>query len=725
MRALGLPVPPGFTIPTPVCHRVLGSGWFGELEQSIRAGLAELESTLSRYLGSAEAPLLVSVRSGAPISMPGMMDTVLNVGMSAEVARALCRWSGDDRFGWETYLRFIGNFTTVVGQASENVVGSAVEAACGAKSLAELPVGDLPAAVGSVREGLAGAGYTIPDDPIEQVVAAIHAVFNSWQSDRATVYRRLENIPADLGTAATVQAMVFGNLGDNSGTGVAFTRDPSSGVPGVMGDFLLHAQGEDVVAGTHRTQPLSELGELWPDVATQLDEVAGVLERELRDMVDIEFTIENRKLWLLQARVGKRSPRAALRVAVNMANDPSFPVDRAKAVSRVAHLLDSPPTEEADNGDEVAVVLAEGLAASPGRAVGVVCFDPDAAVARAAKGEAVILVRPETSPADIHGIAEARGLVTTLGGLVSHAAVVARSWGLPAVVGAANLRLEHDAIVAGNQRVEAGEEITVDGDRGLVLLGAHPGQGMEMAEVRILRSWQEELEQTTPASGGGADEAQPGAGAGGASEALAPEACLRLLVLKGMATSDGLAVAAGVSVEAIVGVLDELSGTGHVQAGPGGRYLLTPEGTAAAEAAYASEAVEARPVIEPHLDRFHELNAQFKEIVTNWQMREVDGETIMNDHSDPDYDAAVISALNTDVHIGICEILAAVSERVDRLEGYRSRLEAALQSIADGALEMVAHPMKDSYHTVWFEMHEELIRLSGRNRADEARAGRA
>jgi len=273
--------------------------------------------------------------------------------------------------------------------------------------------------------------------------------------------------------------------------------------------------------------------------------------------------------------------------------------------------------------------------------------------------------------------------------------------------------------------VEAGEEITVDGDRGLVLLGAHPGQGMEMAEVRILRSWQEELEQTTPASGGGADEAQPGAGAGGASEALAPEACLRLLVLKGMATSDGLAVAAGVSVEAIVGVLDELSGTGHVQAGPGGRYLLTPEGTAAAEAAYASEAVEARPVIEPHLDRFHELNAQFKEIVTNWQMREVDGETIMNDHSDPDYDAAVISALNTDVHIGICEILAAVSERVDRLEGYRSRLEAALQSIADGALEMVAHPMKDSYHTVWFEMHEELIRLSGRNRADEARAGRA
>ncbi|MDH5291238.1 MAG: PEP-utilizing enzyme, partial [Acidimicrobiia bacterium] len=677
----------------------------------------------------------VSVRSGAPVSMPGMMDTVLNVGMSAATAEGLGRRTGDQRFGWDTYRRFVEGYASIVAGAPAVKLEETARVVTGGRAWADLGSADLATAVPAWREALAAAGHLIPDDPLEQVTAAVRAVFASWHSERAEVYRRREGISAELNTAATVQAMVFGNLGDESGTGVVFTRDPSTGEPGLVGDFLARAQGEDVVAGTHPTTPIAEMERLWPDLAAELERVAGVLEYELADMVDIEFTVENRRLWLLQSRVGKRSPRAALRVAVAMAEDPSFPVDRAEAVRRVADLLDAPPTEAGDGPEPDAVVLARGLGASPGRAVGVVSLDADDAVTRAAAGQDVILVRPETSPADVHGMAEARGLVTRYGGLMSHAAVVARSWGLPAVVGVAELEIGADALMAGGQRVAAGEAITVDGDRGLVLLGSHPGQGAEMPEVRQLRVWQADLAGDPTAAGGagpgGSDSAKAGPGpdsGDGASdpgEELTPDLCRRLLVLKGMATAEALAGLARVEAEAMAAALEALVAEGHAMPGPGGRVLLTPNGTAAAEAAYAAEAVVAGPHIEPHLDRFHELNHQFKRVVTDWQIRSVDGQQVLNDHTDADYDARVLAALSNDVHAGICEVIDAVAVGLARIGRYRHRLGEAVAAIAAGNREMVAHPLKESYHTVWFELHEELIRLSGRNRTDEAAAGRA
>lgn len=730
MRAIGLPVPPGFTIPTTVCRRVLASGWFPELDAAIADGLHALEAELGRRLGDPENPLLVSVRSGAPVSMPGMMDTVLNVGMSAAAAEGLGRRTGDERFGWDTYRRFVEGYASIVAGAPAATLEELARAATGGRAWADLGPAELAAAVPAWRQALASAGHPIPDEAQDQVAAAVRAVFASWHSDRAEVYRRREGISAELNTAATVQAMVFGNLGDESGTGVVFTRDPSTGQAGLVGDFLARAQGEDVVAGTHQTTPIAEMERLWPDVAAELERVAGVLEHELADMVDIEFTVENRRLWLLQSRVGKRSPRAALRVAVAMAEDPSFPVDRAEAVRRVADLLDTPPTEAGDGPEPDAVVLARGLGASPGRAVGVVSLDADDAVTRAAAGQDVILVRPETSPADVHGMAEARALVTRYGGLMSHAAVVARSWGLPAVVGVAELEIGPDALVAGGQRVAAGETITVDGDRGLVLLGSHPGVGAEMPEVRLLRRWQAELAGDGPAP----DDQPAPSGAGPApadgtdddpGEELTADLCRRLLVLKGMATAEALAALARVEAEAMAAVVEALVAEGHAMPGPGGRVLLTPDGTAAAEAAYAAEAAVAGPYIEPHLDRFHHLNHRFKQVVTDWQMRTVDGQQVLNDHTDASYDAGVLAALSTEVHTGICEVIDAVAQGLARIGRYRHRLGEAVAAIGAGNLEMVAHPLKESYHTVWFELHEELIRLSGRNRADETAAGRA
>ncbi|MEZ5412548.1 MAG: PEP/pyruvate-binding domain-containing protein [Acidimicrobiales bacterium] len=682
MRAIGLPVPPGFTIPTTVCRRVLADGWFPEIDQALAAGLARLEATMGRRLGAGDEPLLVSVRSGAPVSMPGMMDTVLNVGMSAELAGTLGRRSGDERFGWDTYRRFVEGYASVVAGASQPLLADLAARATGGRSWAELGAGELADAVPTWRELLAAAGHPIPDDPLAQVAAAVRAVFASWNSDRAEVYRRREGIASDLATAATVQSMVFGNLGPESGTGVVFTRDPSTGAPGLVGDFLLRAQGEDVVAGTHQTMPIAEMERLWPDVAEELERTAAVLEHELADMVDIEFTVENRRLWLLQSRVGKRSPRAALRVAVAMAEDGDFPVDRAEAVRRVADLLDNPPTDAPSEVPPDAVVLARGLGASPGRAVGALCLDADDAVTRAARGEDLILVRPETSPSDVHGMAEARGLVTRFGGLMSHAAVVARSWGLPAVVGVADLEIGADGIHAGGHRVGLGEQITVDGDHGLVLAGAHPGSGGELDEVRILRRWRDEL--------AGPAAAPPAVGAGELTDA----GCRRLLVLKGMATAEALATLAEVGVDTVTAVLDALVAVGHVAPGPGGRYLLTPDGSAAAEAAYQEEARIVGPHIEPVLDRFHHLNSRFKQVITDWQMRTVDGQQVMNDHSDADYDAAVLGMLTSEIHTGICEIIDVVTVGLGRIGAYRARLDRAVEAIGAGDLQMVAHPSR-------------------------------
>lgn len=454
MTALGMPVPPGFTLTTRACRRYLEGGWDAALDEALRTHLRRLEEATGRQLGDPSAPLLVSVRSGAAISMPGMLDTVLDVGATDAVAAALAEQTGDVAFARDTRDR-------------------------------------------SARSWAAVVGATRPTEPVEQLVAAVCAVFDSWTGERARRYREVEGIDESLGTAVTVQAMVFGNRGERSGTGVAFSRDPSTGAPGPVGDFLAGAQGEDVVDGTRSTERLDALARRWPDVWAELVELTARLEHELDDAVDVEFTVEEGRLWILQARRAKRSPLAELRIAIDLADDPTFDLDRGGAVTRCRHLLDGDGrwSGGVDAADDRADVVAAGLAAAPGRAVGVLCTDVDRAVALDAEGADVVLVRRETSPADVRGMAAAVGLVTSVGGLVSHAAVVARSWGLPAVVGAADLVLhDGDGVEGPGGRVAEGEVVTVDGDGGRLLRGAHPRAGGVPEELTLLRRWAAELE---------------------------------------------------------------------------------------------------------------------------------------------------------------------------------------------------------------------------------------
>ena len=713
MTELGLPVPPGFILTTVACRIVLEHGWSSALNDELAAGVSWMEQQLDRRLGDPGAPLLVSVRSGAPISMPGMMDTVLNVGVTEAVTEALSERSGSSLFGWDTARRFVQSYASVVAEAPAELVGSLSARCLGPDDGRRLSSEDLAAATRQLREELAEAGHSIPDDPEAQLQRAAQAVFASWNSERAKVYRRVEGIADDSGTAVTVQAMTFGNLGERSGTGVAFSRDPSTGVPGLVGEFLPRAQGEDVVSGTHATRSLSEMGSVWPETADELAAAATLLERDLGDIADIEFTVEEGVLWLLQVRPGKRSPRAALRAAIDMAEDPDFPLNRAGTLARVEEVLADPPTAPAPEPPATtAEILAEGIAASPGRAVGVVCTDIDETLARAGRGEPVILIRRETSPSDIAGMAEATGLVTTLGGIVSHAAVVARSWGIPAVVGAAAIEVRAEGIVAGGLRVAAGETVTVDGDRGLLLRGAHPGSRMELEEVRVLRAWRAELERSS------GPRIDPGPG---------PDAAevRRVVGLKGVASADSLVDVLGCGPGQAAAAMAARIAEGDAQELPGGRIRLTKEALASVDELFRRDSARLRSAVEPVMDGFHTVDRAFKELVTSWQMREIDGEQVVNDHTDGAYDAAVAVRLGDDIHPRVLAVVEQVSAAEPRLARYGVRLTAALEAVKQGDAQMMAHPLRDSYHTVWFELHEELIRLSGRNRASEAAAGRA
>ncbi len=717
MTALGLPVPAGFTLTTEACNRVAAGGWFRDLTRALAEGLDELEDTSGRRFGEGPSPLLVSVRSGAPVSMPGMMDTVLNVGMTDDVALTLGAATGNGWFGWDTARRFVQSYSSIVLGTGDDVLRRVSLDCLGEDEGRSLDANQLAAATQRMRRLLAEAGFEIPTDPLRQVTEAVNAVFRSWTSDRASTYRQVEGIDDDLGTAATVQMMTFGNLGDRSGTGVAFTRDPSTGAPGIVGDFLVGAQGEDVVAGTHQTLPIADLRTLWPDVATQLDEAATLLEHDLTDLADIEFTVEDGHLWLLQVRKGKRSPRAAMRVAIDLAGDPAFDFGRDDALERVADVLADPPRGSnpdvrAHTADDV---LATGLAASPGRVSGRLRTGIDEAIEAEARGEPVILVRRETSPADIAGMAAAVGLVTTLGGLVSHAAVVARSWGLPAVVGVPGVTVEPTGLTVGDRFVAVGETLTIDGEHGWVLLGEHPSDEVELEEVRILRGWQRAGSGSTAAAVDGST---------GATEAATVESCSRVMALKGMATADAVAEVLGCSTDDVSSVVTDLVADDKAQELAGARFRLLPDAIAEVDARFATDAERLGPVIEPLLDDFHAANDRFKQVITSWQMRDVDRETVPNDHSDPEYDAAVLARLDTEIHQAIVPIIETVAASEPRFARYADRLEAALAAIAAGTHQMVAHPLEDSYHTVWFELHEELIRLTGRNRADEAAAGR-
>ena len=512
MASIGLPVPPGFTISTAMCARYYeeGEAFPDSLRAEVADGLAHIEAVTGKAFGDPANPLLVSVRSGARVSMPGMMDTVLNLGLNDETVAGLARVSDDPRFAWDSYRRFIQMYADVVLGLDHDRFEEALEIAKEDRGYfldTELTADDLQALVAEYKALVDELwGRPFPQDVHDQLWGAVGAVFGSWQSERAKVYRRLNDIPADWGTAVNVQAMVFGNMGDTSATGVAFTRDPSTGANGYYGEFLINAQGEDVVAGIRTPQYLTRaareaagarpasMEEAMPAVYAELAAVFDTLERHYRDMQDIEFTVEKAKLWMLQTRSGKRTARAALKIAVDMASEGL--ISEQEAVTRVDPAALDQLLHPTLDPDALRDVLTKGLPASPGAASGKVVFDADAAERAAANGEDVILVRVETSPEDIHGMHAARGILTARGGMTSHAAVVARGMGRPCVSGAGTLSIKgKDGVMrVGEREVRAGDIITIDGSTGEVMAGAVPMVQPELAgDFGTLMVWADKV----------------------------------------------------------------------------------------------------------------------------------------------------------------------------------------------------------------------------------------
>ncbi|MET9785684.1 pyruvate, phosphate dikinase [Streptomyces canus] len=480
MTNLGLPVPPGFTITTEACKVYLDSGEEpAALRDEVSAHLDALEQRMAKKLGQADDPLLVSVRSGAKFSMPGMMDTVLNIGLSDKSVQGLAKQAGDDRFAWDSYRRLIQMFGKTVLGVDGDLFEEALEKAKEVKKVTvdtDLEAADLKKLVTAFKKIVKKeAGRDFPQDPREQMDLAIHAVFDSWNTDRAKLYRRQERIPGDLGTAVNVCSMVFGNLGPDSGTGVAFTRDPASGHQGVYGDYLQNAQGEDVVAGIRNTVPLAELEQIDKKSYDQLMQIMETLENHYKDLCDIEFTIERGQLWMLQTRVGKRTAGAAFRIATQLVDQGL--IDEAEALQRVTGAqLAQLMFPRFDENTKVAQV-GRGIAASPGAAVGKAVFDSYTAVKWSRSGEKVILVRRETNPDDLDGMIAAEGILTSRGGKTSHAAVVARGMGKTCVCGAEELEVDtkrRRMTVPGGHVVEEGDLISIDGSSGKVYLGEVP-----------------------------------------------------------------------------------------------------------------------------------------------------------------------------------------------------------------------------------------------------------
>ena len=500
MTRMGLPVPPGFTITTAACRAylrndgVVPSGMWVEVDEALHA----LEDERGQHFGDPANPLLVSVRSGAPISMPGMMDTVLNVGLNQETVKGLAAKTEDERFAYDAYRRLIEMFGRVVLGVPDEVFErwrQGVLSEHGVALASDLDVDGLHDLVLAYRQAIRDhTGQDMPEEPRRQLHLAIEAVFSSWNGKRARDYRKLEHIPDEMGTAVNVQSMVFGNAGDDSGTGVAFTRNPATGERRPYGDFLVNAQGEDVVAGIRATEDLDTMHRHFPDCAAQLDEVMATLEQHYHEMCDIEFTIEHGQLFILQTRTGKRTTEAAVRMAIEMAEEGL--IDRETAVRRVkpSQLDQLLHPRFAPGGDRTPLTIA--LNASPGAAVGKAVFTADDAEAWAERGEQVILVRPETSPDDLHGMVAAQGILTSRGGLVSHAAVVARGIGKPAVCGAKELTIDvaaRRATVNGTSIAE-GDVVSIDGATGEVFLGEIPVIEPEPSEqLETLLGWADEI----------------------------------------------------------------------------------------------------------------------------------------------------------------------------------------------------------------------------------------
>ncbi len=479
MTNLGLPVPPGFIITTEACQAYLRTGQTPpELAAQIDHHIDALQHKMGKKLGQADDPLLVSVRSGAKFSMPGMMETVLNIGLNDDSVNGLAHHSGNPRFAWDAYRRLIQMFgKTVLGMEGEAFEGAldAAKEAKGTTNDLDLDADDLKQIVATFKAAVTEhTGRDFPQDPREQMDLAIQAVFDSWNSERAVLYRRQERIPADLGTAVNVCSMVFGNLGMDSGTGVAFTRDPASGARGVYGDYLQNAQGEDVVAGIRNTVPLSDLEQIDKTSYDDLMAIMAKLEGHYRDLCDIEFTVERGKLWMLQTRVGKRTAGAAFRIATSLVDEGVIDLDEALrrvTGAQLAQLMFPRFDAGADKH-----LLTKAIGASPGAASGKVVFTSAAAVAWAERGEKVILVRRETNPDDLHGMIAAQGVLTSRGGKTSHAAVVARGMGKTCVCGAEELHVDltGKTIAVNGTRVAEGDVISIDGTTGQVFLGEVP-----------------------------------------------------------------------------------------------------------------------------------------------------------------------------------------------------------------------------------------------------------
>ncbi|MEV0247831.1 pyruvate, phosphate dikinase [Nocardia sp. NPDC050712] len=705
MRALGLPVPPAFVVTTEAWAEFAARGELSAaVWDGVRDGIVALERGTGRRFGGATRPLLVSVRSGAAVSMPGMMDTVLNLGMSTRAEQALLAETGSPAYASDTHRRFLAQYREIV-------------------------LGDPRA--------------DVPEDPWEQLRAAITAVFRSWDSTRAQAYRRNRGVSDRLGTAVTVQAMVFGNLDAQSGTGVLFSRNPNTGAPQVFGEWLAGGQGEDVVSGRTTPRPLDDLAQALPQAHAQLLDAAALLERDGRDIQDIEFTVESGRLWLLQSRPAKRSARAAVRAAVAMAEEGLIrPEEALRRVTADQLRIVLRPESGADTG---AMPLARGESACPGLASGLVVTDPDEAEARAAAGEDVILARATTSPDDLPGMIAARAIVTELGGATSHAALVSRELGRPCVVGCG------PGVVA----ALAGRTVTVDGGAGVVLLGEVSGKPVERAvieDVARLAAWAAvdpgELPavlagRTEPGESGSsavdsADNGTMTAGTLPASALALPRntppdsqtqptiahsdlALLRLIGIKGRVRPEAVATSLGAPEYETVCRCADLVDQGWCASTPAG-LRLTPEGRAHVATLLDRERheVDANEVATIYTE-FCGYNGELKEIITAWQMKDPG---TPNDHSDTGYDEQVLARLRA-LHDRVTPLIRWIGTIARRLRPYPARFDTAIANITAGEHLWVARPIIDSYHTVWFELHEDLIGLCGLNRADEAAAGRA
>lgn len=485
---LGIAVPPGFTVSLDVCRRYREDGWPAELDELLKTHVDRLGERMGRRFGDPADPLLVAVRSGAPQSMPGMLDTILNLGINDESVDGLARTANDERFAWDSYRRFIEMFATTVMGAELGPFHMTNDS-------------DLRSTIRQVRtlQSLVedATGRPVPQEPWQQLREAVEAVFRSWDSPRARVYRRREKLDENVGTAVNVQAMVFGNRGERSGTGVVFTRDPSTGDDGPYGDFLLRAQGEEVVAGTARTMDIRSMKDHDADVYASLLRELRRLEVHYRDMCDVEFTVEDGKLWLLQTRVGKRGVIAAVRLAVAMTDDPEIALTPAEALARADADIRARAAEEVlahyGAASRTRAAAASGLGASPGQATGRIVTSSGEALDAT---DDVILVRLETSPEDIAGMSASVGILTARGGLVSHAAVVARGWGIPAVVGVAGLEITPDGVKFPDGTVrEAGSVVTIDGSTGEVFDGTLERAAQTVSahdllpELAVLEEW--------------------------------------------------------------------------------------------------------------------------------------------------------------------------------------------------------------------------------------------